>query len=75
MEIETLGNELGFMDANVNNRIQEIEEGIPDADDYIDSIDSTVKKCKMEKASYQNHSGNTGHNQKSKPKDYRYRLE
>ena len=37
------------MDASINNRIQEIEERISDAEDTIESIDTTVKentKCK-----------------------------
>ena len=62
------------MEANVNNRIQEIDERISGAEDYIDSIDSPVKKCKIKNACNQKHPGNPGHNQKSKPKDYRYRL-
>ena len=44
-----MGRNKGVIDANINNRIQEIEEGISDAEYIIESIDSTVKenvKCK-----------------------------
>ena len=65
------------MDANINNRIQQIEERISGAEDYVESIDSTVKKCKMKKkkACNKNHQGNQGQNEKTKPKDYSYRIE
>ena len=49
MEIEILGKKSGAIDANINNRIQEIEERIPDAENIIGTRDSTVKetaKCK-----------------------------
>ena len=49
MEIENLGKKSGDIDANINNRIQEIVERISDAKDTIETIDSTVKenaKCK-----------------------------
>ena len=47
MEIDTIGKKSGVMDANINNRIKVIQERISDAEDYIESIDSTVKKCKL----------------------------
>ena len=49
LEIENLGKKSGVIDANNNNRIQEIEVRISDAEDTIRTIDSTVKenaKCK-----------------------------
>jgi len=49
LEIENLGKKSGDRDANINNRIQEIEERISDAEDSIETMDSTVKenaKCK-----------------------------
>ena len=49
LEIENLGKKSGALDANINNRIQEIEERISDAEDTIETINSTVKqneKCK-----------------------------
>ena len=47
--IESLGKKSGVMDPSINNRIQEIEERISDAEDTIERIDTTVKenaKCK-----------------------------
>ena len=49
LEIESLGKKSGDRDANINNRIQEIEERISDAEDSIETMDSTVNenaKCK-----------------------------
>ena len=49
LEIENLEKKSGAIDANINNRIQEMEERISDAEDTIETIDSTVKenaKCK-----------------------------
>ena len=49
LEIVNLGKKSGTIDANINNRIQEIEERISDAEDTIETMDSTVKenaKCK-----------------------------
>ena len=48
-DIENLGRKTGVMDASINNRMQAIEEIIIDAEDTIESIDTTVKenaKCK-----------------------------
>ena len=41
MEIQNFGKKSGVIDANVNNRIQEIEERISDAEDHIENIDSS----------------------------------
>ena len=49
LEIENLGKRSGVIDANITNRIQEIEERISGAEDNIENIDTTVKenaKCK-----------------------------
>ena len=49
MEVEKLRKKSVTIDANINNRIQEIEERILDAEDTIETMDSTVKenaKCK-----------------------------
>ena len=48
-DIENLGKKSGVMDPSINNRIQEIEERVSDAEDTIESIDTTIKeyeKCK-----------------------------
>ena len=44
LEIENLGKKSGVVDANINNRIQEIEVRISVAEDTIETIDSTVKE-------------------------------
>ena len=49
LEIENLEKKSGAKNANINNRIQEMEERISGAEDTIETIDSTVKenaKCK-----------------------------
>jgi uncharacterized coiled-coil protein SlyX len=49
LEIENLGKISVVIDANITNRIQEIEERILGAEDTIQNIDTTVKenaKCK-----------------------------
>jgi chromosome segregation ATPase len=49
LEIGDLGNRSGVIDANITNKIQEIKERISGAEDTIENIDTTVKKCKMKK--------------------------
>ena len=49
LELENLGKRSGGIDANITNRIQEIEERISGAEDTIENIDTTIKenaKCK-----------------------------
>jgi hypothetical protein len=49
LEIENLGKKSGDKDANITNRIQEIEERISGAEDTIENIHTTIKentKCK-----------------------------
>ena len=48
-----------------------MEERISDAKDTIETI--FQRKCKMQKACIPKYPGNPGHNEKTKPKDYRYR--
>ena len=48
LEIESLGDNSGVIDASINSRIQEIEERVSGAEDTIENMDSTVKdnaKC------------------------------
>jgi hypothetical protein len=50
--IETLGKISGTIDANISNRIKEMEERISGAEDSIENMDTTVKenvKCKKKK--------------------------
>jgi hypothetical protein len=49
LEIEILGKKSGTIDASISNRIQEMEERISGAEDYIENIGTTIKenaKCK-----------------------------
>ena len=48
LEIESLGDNSGVIDARINSRIQEIEERVSGAEYTIENMDSTVKdnaKC------------------------------
>ena len=74
LNIENLGKKSGVIHASITNKIQEIEERISGTEDTIGNIDTTVKeKAKCQKASNSKNPGNPGHNEKIKPKDYRYR--
>jgi chromosome segregation ATPase len=49
LEIENLEKKSGTIDASINNRIQEMEEGISDTEDSIENISTTIRenaKCK-----------------------------
>jgi hypothetical protein len=49
LEIEILGKKPGNIDERIRNRIEEMEERIPGADDSIENMDRTFKenaKCK-----------------------------
>jgi hypothetical protein len=52
-----------------------MEERISGAKDTIENIGTTVKKCKMQKSPNRKYLGNPGHNEKTKPKNNRYRRE
>ena len=43
LHMKNLAKKSGVMDASINNRIQEREERISDAEDTIESTDTTVK--------------------------------
>jgi uncharacterized coiled-coil protein SlyX len=74
LELESLGKRSGVIDASITNRIQEIEERISGAEDTIENIDTTVKEnTKSKKAPNSKHPGNPGHNEKTKPKENKYR--
>jgi esterase/lipase len=51
LEIEILGKKSGAIDASISNRIYEMEERISDAEDFIENMDTTIKKCKNAKRS------------------------
>jgi wobble nucleotide-excising tRNase len=49
LEIESLGKKSGTINANISNRIQEMEERISGAEDSIENMEKTIKenaKCK-----------------------------
>jgi hypothetical protein len=50
-----------------------MEERITGAEDLIENMETTIKKCKIQKDTSSKHPGNPGHNEKTKPKDNRYR--
>jgi predicted nucleic acid-binding Zn-ribbon protein len=50
LKIENLGKKSGTIDANISNRIQEKEERISGAEDFIENI-STTKKMQNAKRS------------------------
>jgi hypothetical protein len=50
-----------------------MEDWLSDAEDYIEKINQW--KCKMQKDPNSNHPGYPGHNEKTKPKDNRYRWD
>ena len=58
-----------------NNKIQEVEERISDAEDTIGNIDTTVKTCKMQRDPNPRRPGNPKYNEKTKPEDNRYRRQ
>jgi phage shock protein A len=50
--MEILGKITGVTNANITNRIQEIEERISVVEDIIEDIDTTVKKTKNKKTKH-----------------------
>jgi hypothetical protein len=74
LEIEIQGKKPGAIDANISNRIQEMEERISGAEDSIENMDTTMKEnAKLQKDPNSKHPGNTGHNEKTKATDNRSR--
>lgn len=59
--------------AGIAKRIQGIEKRISKEKIPQNYIDTTFKKCKMQNAANPKHSGNSGHNEKTKQKNIRYR--
>jgi prefoldin subunit 5 len=49
LEIDTLGNKSGTIDASISNRIQEMEERISGAEDSIKNISKTIKESTKRK--------------------------
>ena len=51
LELESLGKRSGVIDANITNRIQEIEERISGAEDSIETMTQHSKKMQNAKSS------------------------
>jgi chromosome segregation ATPase len=75
LELENLGKRSGLIDESITNRIQEIEETTSGTEEIIENIDTTVKENAKHKATNPKHRRNPGYNEKTKPKDNRYRRE
>jgi hypothetical protein len=78
LEIENLRKKSETRDVSISNRIQELEERISCTEDSTENMNTTIKenaKCKMQKDPNSKHLGNPRHNEKTKPKDNRYRRE
>jgi len=76
LEIENLGKRSGGTNVSITNRIQEMENRISGAEDAIENIDKIVKeKAKSKKLLTPKRLGNPDHNEKTKPKENRYRRE
>jgi hypothetical protein len=74
LKIEILGKTSKRIDTNITNRIQRMEERILGAEDSLENMENNgQRKCKMQKDPNSKHPGNPGHNEKTKPKDNRYR--
>ena len=66
LEIENLGKKSGTVDANMSNRIQEMEERISGAEDSKRTL-AQQRKYKMQKDPKSKHPGNPRHKEKTKP--------
>ena len=76
LQLENLGKRSGVIDANIINRIQEIQERISDAEDTIKHSDTIVKEnAKCKQLLTKKHPGNPGQNETTKLKDSKYRRE
>jgi hypothetical protein len=73
LEIEIVRQKSGAIDASITNRIQEMEVRISGAEDSTENRYNNQRKCKMQKDPNSKHPGNSGYNEKTKPKDNRYR--
>jgi predicted nucleic acid-binding Zn-ribbon protein len=75
LELENLGKRSRGIDASITNRIQGFEERISGAEDSIENIGTADKKknCKMQKVPNPKYRGNPGPNEKTKPKNNRFK--
>jgi hypothetical protein len=75
LELENLGKKSGVIDASITNRIQERRENLRCRRYHRKHWHNNQRKCKMQKGPNPKHPGNTGHNEKTKPKENSYRRE
>ena len=74
LEIVILGKKSGTIDASISYRTQEREERLSGAEDSLENMDTTIKENeKSKKDPNSKHPRNPGLNEKTKPKDNRYR--
>jgi predicted nucleic acid-binding Zn-ribbon protein len=73
LEIQTLRNKSGTIETSISNRIQEMEERIPGAEDSIENMDTTIKENAKCRDPNSKHPENPGHNEKTRPTDNRSR--
>jgi hypothetical protein len=58
---------------SISNKILEMEERVSSAEDSIENMGTTIKQNENANNPNSKHPGNPGHNEKTKPKDNRYR--
>jgi hypothetical protein len=73
LEIEIPGKKSGTIDVSISNSIQEMEENLRCRRFHREHGHNNQRKCKMQKDPNSKHPGNPGNNEKTKPKDNRYR--
>ena len=69
MEMTNLGKTSGIIDVIIINRIWELEDRLLGIEDTIEDIDTTVKENSKHKKTPNQHPRNSGHNEKTKPKN------
>jgi hypothetical protein len=76
LEIEILGKKSGTIDASISNKnTRDGRENSRCRRFHRKHGHNNQRKCKMQKDPKSKHPGNPGHNEKTKPKDNRYRRE
>ena len=73
LDIENLGKKSGIIDVSISNRMQKMEENLRCRRLHRECEHNNQRKCKVQKGPNSKHPGNSGHNEKTKQKDNRYR--
>ena len=73
LEIETLGKKSGTIDASISEQqnTRDGRENLRCRRFHREHLHNNQRKCKMQKDPNSKHSGNPGHNEKTKPTDNR----